>query len=121
MARNSTSQSARRTRRQGPAFRGAVGNGSSNGKTKRGRATKLSAHVTKRIVAHARKGVDQKPPVRWRKFLTLSSTNEKYVAKLVKNPFASFFSVISRTRDCHNARLLKTVFDAAEGLLPCHA
>jgi hypothetical protein len=39
---------------------GTGGNGSSNGKMKRGRPTKLSARVTKRIVAHLEKGVNQK-------------------------------------------------------------
>jgi len=107
MARNSTSQSARRTRRHGLAFKGPVRNGSSNGKMKRGRPTKLSARVTKRIVAHPEKAWTKKPPVRWRKFLTPRSTNGKHVGKPVKNPFASFFSVISRTRDCHKARRLK--------------
>jgi hypothetical protein len=88
---------------------------------KRGRPTKLSARVTKRIVAHPEKAWTKKPPVRWRKFLTPRSTNGKHVGKPVKNPFASFFSVISRTRDCHKARRLKIVLDAAEGLLPPHA
>jgi len=88
---------------------------------KRGRPTKLSARVTKRIVAHPEQAWTKKPPVRWRKFLTPRSTNGKHVGKPVKNPFASFFSVISRTRDCHKARRLKIVLDAAEGLLPPHA
>jgi hypothetical protein len=46
---------------------------------------------------------------------------EKHAAKKGEEPFASFFSVISRTRDRHKSRLLKIVLDVAEGLLPRHA
>jgi hypothetical protein len=38
-----------------------------------------------------------------------------------EEPFASFFSVISRARDKHELRLLKIINDAAEGTLPRHA
>jgi hypothetical protein len=88
---------------------------------KRGRKTVLNASLTKRICALLAKGLDQKTACNLAG-VPYSTFNEwKTRGQTGDEPFASFFSVISRARDLHKARLLKIVLDAAEGLLPRHA
>jgi hypothetical protein len=87
----------------------------------RGRKTRLDEALTKRICALLAKGLDQKSACNLAK-IPYSTYNEwKARGQNGEEPFASFFSVISRARDRHKSRLLKIVLDAAEGLLPRHA
>ena len=88
---------------------------------KRGRPSKLSDAITRRICAYLQKGVDQKTSCNLAK-IPYSTYNEwKTRGQKGEEPFASFFSVISRARDRHKSRLIKIVLDAAEGSLPRHA
>jgi len=88
---------------------------------KRGRPTKLNDALIKRICAYLQQGVDQKTACNLAR-VPYSTYNEwKTRGQNGEEPFASFFSIISRTRDRHKSRLLKIVLDAAEGLLPRHA
>jgi hypothetical protein len=87
----------------------------------RGRPSKLNDAVTRCICAYLKKGVDQKTACSLAK-VPYSTYNEwKARGQKGEEPFVSFFSVISRARDRHKARLLRIVLDAAEGLLPRHA
>jgi hypothetical protein len=88
---------------------------------KRGRPTTLNDALTRRIIAYLRQGVDQKTACNLAG-VPYSCFNEwKQKGSEGVEPFATFFSVISRARDRHKSRLLKIVLDAAEGLLPRHA
>ena len=88
---------------------------------KRGRPTKLNDVLTKRICVHLEKGIDQKTSCNLAGVPYPTFNEWKTRGQKGEEPFASFFSVISRTRDRHKSRLIKIVLDAAEGLLPRHA
>jgi len=86
-----------------------------------GRPSKCNTAVTRRISTFVRNGVDQKTACSLVK-IPYSTFNEwKTRGQNGEEPFASFFSVISRARDRHKARLLQIVLNAAEGVLPRHA
>jgi transposase len=87
----------------------------------RGRKTRLDSTLTKKICALLAKGLDQKSAccIAGVPYSTYNEWKQKGSEGI--EPFSSFFSVISRARDRHKLRLLKIVFDAAEGLLPRHA
>jgi hypothetical protein len=88
---------------------------------RRGRPTKINAALTKRVCAFLTQGVDQKTACNLA-CIPYSTYNEwKARGEAEKEPYASFFSVISRARDKHELRLLKVINDAAEGTLPRHA
>jgi hypothetical protein len=88
---------------------------------RRGRPTKITNALTRRICDLLAKGVDQKTACNLAG-VPYSTFNEwKQKGSESAEPFASFFSVISRARDEHKARLQKIILDAAEGLLPRHA
>jgi hypothetical protein len=88
---------------------------------KRGRKPKITAALTKRVSNLLSQGLDQKSAC------TLVgvpySTYNDWKAKSEEGvePYASLFSVISRTRDRFKLRLLNLVVDGAEGKLPRHA
>ena len=91
-------------------------------KKRRGRPTKITNALTKRICDLLAKGVDQKTACNLAGAVPYSTFNEwKQRGSEGIEPFATFFSVISRARDEHKARLLKIILDAAEGLLPRRA
>jgi hypothetical protein len=88
---------------------------------KRGRPTKISHTLTRRICDLLAKGVDQKTACNLVGVPYSTFHEWKRKGNEGTEPFASFFSVISRARDQHKARLQKVILDAAEGLLPRHA
>jgi transposase len=88
---------------------------------KRGRPTKITEQLTRRVKVLLAKGLDQKTACNL-VGVPYSTFNEwKQKGTEGRQPFATFFSVISRARDEHKSRLLKVIIDAAEGLLPRHA
>jgi len=90
-------------------------------KKKQGRPTKISAALTERVRSLLAKGCDQKTACNLAG-VPYSTYNEwKERGQKREEPYATFFSVISRVRDTHKLRLLKIVNDAGEGLLPRHA
>lgn len=87
----------------------------------RGRKTRLGRALTKRICALLAKGLDQKSACNLAE-IPYSTYNEwKARGQDGEEPFGSFFSVISRARDRHKARLLQIVLNAAQGMSPRHA
>jgi hypothetical protein len=88
---------------------------------KRGRPIKINAALTKRVCAFLAQGVDQKTACNLAG-IPYSTYNEwKTKGEAGQEPYALFFSVISRARDKHELRLLKIINAAAEGTLPRHA
>jgi hypothetical protein len=90
-------------------------------KETRGRKTTLTNALRRRICELLQKGLDQKSACSIAAVPYSTYNDWKARGQKDEEPFASFFFVISRARDCHKARLLKIVLDAAEGLLPRHA
>jgi len=88
---------------------------------KRGRKPNITETLTRSVCKLLVQGVDQKSACNLTG-VPYSTFNEwKQKGSEGIEPFASFFSVISRARDQHKARLQKIILDAAEGMLPRHA
>jgi hypothetical protein len=85
---------------------------------KKGRPTKLNDELTNRIVEFINQGCDQKTACNLAG-VPYSCFNEwKEKGSEGKEPYATFFTVISRARDEHKSLLIKLVMAGARGLLP---
>jgi hypothetical protein len=85
---------------------------------KRGRPTKLNDELTNRIVEFIQQGCNQKTACNLAG-VPYSCFNEwKQKGNEGNEPYATFFSVISRARDEHKHLLINLVMAGARGLLP---
>jgi hypothetical protein len=84
---------------------------------KRGRPSKLDDEVTSRILGFIEQGCDQKTACNLAG-VPYSCFNEwKQKGSEGKEPYATFFSVISRARDEHKHLLIRLVMAGAKGAL----
>jgi hypothetical protein len=84
---------------------------------KRGRPTKLNDELTNRIVEFIEQGCDQKTACNL-SGVPYSCYNEwKQKGSEGKEPYATFFSVISQARDTHKHLLIRLVMAEAKGVL----
>ena len=84
---------------------------------KRGRPTKLTDELTNQIVEFINQGCDQKTACNLAG-VPYSCFNEwKQKGSEGKEPYATFFSVISQARDTHKHLLIRLVMAGAKGVL----